>query len=321
MSVSSGPLTPTAPPTVRRRPPVRIPPAAAELPLVPELPLGDEEVSSLIHSSWQGSRRRPSTLAWWVIVSPKQSVFHFAAAIDGVAVLARSGSSKNCSQLLRTALEVQLSLRYMMEDKNTYEQRCLAYEFYHLQDRLRWALRCDPESQVGKQLRAELVGDQYADIFNVKGRDVAAEARDLEVRMNSSRYASVQAELLWTKAAKIRDGGWFSLWDGPKNIRGVAIHLKMGSMYEALYRGWSSVTHGEAAIKRISGKNEDALQINPIRSPKRLPEMCRNACQLSNSMALFLADGLVPHLREEMTQRYIKDIKPGLVFIDSVKGL
>jgi hypothetical protein len=123
------------------------------------------------------------------------------------------------------------------------------------------------------------------------------------------------------KAAKIRDGDWFSLWDGPTNIRRLAIHLKIGSMYEALYRGWASVSHGEAAIKRIGRKKEDELQITPIRSPERLPEMCRNACQLCNSMTLFLVDGLVPQLREEMTQRYMRDIKPGLVFIDTVKGL
>jgi hypothetical protein len=120
--------------------------------------------------------------------APLMLMFDFAEPIDGVALLARSGSAKNCSQLLRTALEVQLSSKYMMEHKGTYEQRCLAYEFYHLQDQLRWAQRCDPESQVGKQLRAELAGDPLADIFDVKGRDLTGEASDLEAKMNSARY-------------------------------------------------------------------------------------------------------------------------------------
>jgi hypothetical protein len=209
----------------------------------------------------------------------------------------------------------------MMEHKDTYEQRCLAYEYYHLRDQLRWAQRCDPDSQVGKQLRVELAGDQFAGLFDVKGRDVKSEARDFETKLNSPRYAAVCTELAHMKAAKIRDGGWFSLWDGPKTVRDVALRLKMGSLYEALYRGWSSHTHGETAIKRVSDKKGDELQISPIRSPERLPEMCRNACQLCNSMTIFLVDGLVPHLRDEMKGRYIKDIKPGLVFIDSVKGL
>jgi Family of unknown function (DUF5677) len=254
-------------------------------------------------------------------MAPLLLMYDFAEAIDGVAVLVRSGSAKNCSQLLRTALELQLSLKYMMEHRDTYEQRCLSYEFYHLQDQLRWAQRCDPDSQVGKQLRAEIAGDQFANLFDVQGRDVKGEASDLEARMNSPRYAAIRAEIARMKAAKIRDGGWFSLWDGPKTVRWLAIHLKIGSLYDILYRLWSSVTHGESAIKRASGVDGDMLQMSPIRSPERLPEMCRNACQMANSMTMFLVEGLVPHLREEMKQRYIKDIKPGLVFIDSVKGL
>jgi len=253
--------------------------------------------------------------------APLMLMFDFAEPIDGVSLLARSGSAKNCSQLLRTALEIQLSLKYMMECKETYEQRCLAYEFYHLQDQLRWTQRCDPGSQLGKQLRADLAGDPLLDIFDVKGRDLPGEAANLEASLNSPRYASVRAELERMKAAKIRAGGWFSLWDGPKNIRSLAIHLKAGSLYEAPYRAWSSVTHAEAAIKRISSGKEDQLEVSPVRSPEGLPAMCRNACQLCNTMTVFLVDGLVPHLRDEMKQRYVKDIKPGLVFIDSVKGL
>jgi hypothetical protein len=248
-------------------------------------------------------------------------MFDFSESIDGSSVLIRSGSAKNCSQLLRTALEIQLAVKYILENKDNYEQRCLAYEFYHLRDKLRWAQRCDPESQVGKQLRAELAGDVFADLFDIPGRDVAEEARQLEATMNSLRYDGVRTELARMKAAKVKDGNWFSLWDGPKDIRSLAIHLKMGSLYESLYRGWSSVTHGEGAIKRLTDQDGEQLQLDPIRSPKGLPAMARNACQLCNSVTIFLVDGLVPHLRDEMKQRYIHDVKPGLAFIDSVRGL
>jgi hypothetical protein len=252
---------------------------------------------------------------------PLLLMLDFAEAIDGVAVLARSGSAKNCSQLLRTALEIQLSVRYMMESKGAYEQRVLAYEFYHLAEQLRWEQRADPTSNVGKQFRAELAGDQFVGIFDVKGRDVAGEIRILEAKMNSTRYAIVRTELARMKAEKIRDAGWFSLWNGPKNIREVAIRLKMGSFYDVFYRSWSSVTHGEAAVKRASGIQGDAIQLSPLRSPELLPEMCRHACQQAHSMVLFIIHGLLPHLEAEMKERYIRDVRPGLLFIDSVKGL
>jgi hypothetical protein len=224
-------------------------------------------------------------------------------------------------QMLRTALEIQLSLKYMMEHKDTYEQRVLAYEYYHLQDQLRWEQRCDPQSQVGNQLRAELAGEEFLHIFDVQGRDVLAEARALETRMKSRRYEGVRAELARMKDNKIRDCGWYSLWDGPKSVRGVAVHLKMGALYEALYRGWSNVTHGEAAIKRAMSGDGNILQLTPLLSPQDLPSMCRNACQQCNTMTLLIVHGLVPHLKEEAKQKYLRDVKPGLVFIDSIRGL
>jgi hypothetical protein len=95
----------------------------------------------------------------------------------------------------------------------------------------------------------------------------------------------------------------------------------MGAQYETFYRIWSSVSHGESAIKRLSGQRGEEVLLDPIRSPNGLPAMARNACHICNGMTQFVVDRLVPHLREEMKQRYIRDIKPGLLFIDSVKGL
>src|SRR5207244_2506506 len=137
--------------------------------------------------------------------------------------------------------------------------------------------------------------------FDVKGFDAAKESRKAEAMMNSARYAEVRTELARLKAAKMRDGNWFSLWDGPRDVRSLALHLKLGSMYEALYRGYSSVTHGQGAMNRVTGTNGKELVLDPLRSPRGLPAMCRNACQMCNSMTLFVVDGLVPHLREEMT--------------------
>jgi len=123
------------------------------------------------------------------------------------------------------------------------------------------------------------------------------------------------------KDNKIRSCGWYSLWDGPQSVRGVALYLKMGALYEALYRSWSNDTHGEGAIKRAMNGDGKILQLTPLRSPQGLPSMCRNACQQCNTMTLFIVHGLLPHLKEEAKQKYLRDVKPGLVFIDSIQGL
>ena len=252
---------------------------------------------------------------------PLMLMMELAEPLDGVAVLARSGSALNCSQLLRTALELQLGLRYILEHKDTYEKRCLSYEFYHLRDKLRWVQRCDPKSQVGMQLRAELAGEELADVFDHTGCDVAKDTAGLEAKMNSPRYADVVTELTRMKAAKIKDGNWYSLWNGPKDCRSLALYLKKGSEYEVFYRQWSNVGHGEGAVKRLLSKKGEGAEFNAIRSPMKLPAMCRDACHLCNGTTRLIVDGLVPHISPAINECYQKEIQPGLHFIESIKGL
>ena len=254
-------------------------------------------------------------------------MYDFAEAIDGVTVLVRSGSAKNCPQLLRTAFEVALALRYILEDDQNYERRSLAYEYYHLLDGLKWAQRCDGDHPVGKQLRKELEGDELADIFDVtpKGIDAKKEVGKHEKKVRSARYAVVRTEIDRIKGEKKKGkpfgesfGNWFSLWGGPKDLRTLSLRLKLLSFYEVLYRPWSNVSHGEAALKRISGRAGDGLILDPIRSPAKLPEHCLHACQLTTGLVLTLVDKLVPQLREELRHWYINDMKPALNFTTSV---
>lgn len=240
---------------------------------------------------------------------PLLLMFEFAEAIDGVVLLAERGSARNCSQLLRTAFEVQLGLRYVLDNKDDYRRRVLAYEFFHKRSNLRWAEKCDPDTPVGKQLRAELVGDILPDLFEATGRQSGAkkEAERGRVALNSPRYAEVRAEIDRIKAEKKRSGkdgkpvegsvnNWFSLWSGPRTIRDLAKHLKVLSAYEALYCAWSSVTHGEAAIKRIKGRNENGLaNLQPVRSPEGLPSVCQNAYVLCNGLTFFVLRSIFQH--------------------------
>src|ERR1700722_14529851 len=48
-------------------------------------------------------------------VVPALLLMDYAEPIDGVSILARAGSAKNCAQLLRTGMELQLNVMYLME--------------------------------------------------------------------------------------------------------------------------------------------------------------------------------------------------------------
>ena len=47
-------------------------------------------------------------------------------------------------------------LAYMLERDDTYEKRCLAYEFFNWAKRLKTAKRCDPSSESGKPVHSQL---------------------------------------------------------------------------------------------------------------------------------------------------------------------
>jgi hypothetical protein len=260
-------------------------------------------------------------------------VYDFAEPIDGVTVLVRSGSAKNCPQLLRTAYEIGLELRYILEDDDNYERRSLAYEYYHLLDGLKWVQRYDPDHPAGKQLQRELEGDVHAELFDSEGEgiDYKQAAREQEERLNSRRYEHVRAEITRMREARKkarREGGpcgespgkWFSLWGGPKDVRALAMWLKELSGYETLYRVWSNTTHGEGALKRIMGWADDGrLNVHPLRSPVGLPQVCVEACLLTFLLARTLVEKLVPELTEDLRDWYTTQLKPALDFLRGVK--
>ncbi len=260
-------------------------------------------------------------------------MYEFAEPIDGVTILVRRGAARNCSQLLRTALEIGLRLRYILEDDENYERRSLAYEYFHHLDALNWAQKCDPEHEKGKQLRRELKGDDFADLFDLKGRgiDIKEQIETQEKKVNSARYSVVRAEIDRIKEEKKKakkkgkrfgesSRNWFSLWDGPTNVQLLAMRLKLLSHYETLYRGWSNVSHGEGALKRLSGPGGDGLIcFVPIRSPAGLPEQCAHACNLTNGLTRAVVEKLVPQLRESLKGWYIEHMKPAISFIGNVR--
>jgi hypothetical protein len=67
--------------------------------------------------------------------------------------------------------------------------------------------------------------------------------------------------------------------------------------------------------------DEGKLEMQPVRCPRGLPHSCLNACNLANEMAAFLVNRFVPQLKDELAARYLTDVKPGLDFVKSVKGL
>jgi len=251
----------------------------------------------------------------------------FSEAIDGVVVLVRAGSAKNCNSLMRTAFEIQLQLRFLLEERNKYEQRCLAYEYFNHRYFLKIAEKCDPDSQQGKQLRKETMGHFCEGIFDLKDRDAKHDTKVYKDKMDSQRYATIKQEISDMKQkskstkSKTTIDNWFSLWNGPRSVKELAYHLKWGPLYEIYYRKWSSTSHGASALRRILGASQDRIDLNPIRSPVGLPAVSVDASRQVHLLIEFLLTTLVPRCREHVMNRYANIVKPGIAFIEKIEGL
>jgi hypothetical protein len=248
-------------------------------------------------------------------VVPALLLMEYAEPIDGVSILARTGSAKGCVPLIRSAFELQLNLLYMLERDDTYENRCLAYEFFHWMKQMKVAEKCDPASVAGKQVRGQIKGELLADAFDHPKRDIAAESAAIQKMVDNSRYRAVKAEYDLSKPKH-----WYAMWGGPRDLERLAHALKRHGHYEVMYRYWSGAAHGESALKRLLEGGEK-MEMDMVRSPKGLPMACLHAGSLANEMAAFLVGRFLPALRDDLASRYRSRVKPGLDYIKSIRGL
>jgi hypothetical protein len=161
------------------------------------------------------------------------------------------------------------------------------------QDRIEWQLGCDHP-----------------------GRDIPSEIESFRRLVDHPRYSGTKTEFERTEPRH-----WYGMWDEPRDLEHLARALGRHGHYETMYRGWSGHAHGESALKRILDTGKGPPRMEAIRTPKGLPTACLHACNLANEMAAFLRDRFVPHLGEEMSRRYLNQIKPGIDYIKSVRGL
>ncbi len=155
---------------------------------------------------------------------------HVLSSLDGVAVLVGKGCAENCGPLLRSALEGQMSLLYILQKDS--EQRGLAYQLAHVHRKIKFLRTCDPQEQQGKAIRSELANDPFADVLSRIPVDPQKEIARLQEIFVQREYVPIEAE--WQKTKKKKKGNepdWFALFGGPSNVRALAKVVGQLSMY------------------------------------------------------------------------------------------
>jgi hypothetical protein len=187
--------------------------------------------------------------------------------IESISVLLQSALTDPCKLLLRTSFETQLQLEYLLGDDQ--DRRGACFIVWNAHKSISTYKKSDGVSEEYKQLKAKFDKDRFAKGSAPKILENAQRLIDNDMTLlNKDEYKTVNAEYLRLKKEKKKKITWFSLFNGPADIEGLAAHCNLQATYEILYRSWSNFSHGTDIMRGKISQNElGHLQVCQIRNP------------------------------------------------------
>lgn len=191
---------------------------------------------------------------------------NYLEQLDACSILIRYATSEPVKNLLRTALENFFYIEYLLE--KDFEQRSLSF------------LICTAYKTKSVYEKADGKSSLYLELAEIYKQDkILSEARPIIMPnieslkesnielLNQFKYKETSQEYQ-KRLGKRKRLEWYSLYDGPKNIKELADHLKYPAFYNILYQDLSSSTHGTNIFQ---GKINTDLYNHPTVYQIRLP--------------------------------------------------
>lgn len=203
---------------------------------------------------------------------------NFIEQIDAISVLVNSSSIEPCKTLLRTALENFFYLEYLFA-KDTYE-RSMSFLLWNNINNNNYILRLNGKSDEYKKLLERFSKDEH---LNGNTPTILPNADTLleigEKILLMPKYLPFKKEY---ERKKIKN--WFSLFNGPKNIKELAESLGHHAMYDIFFRNFSASAHGTDIIQgKLIFNGTEELGILQIRDTKNAQDVtinCSNFCMM-----------------------------------------
>jgi hypothetical protein len=207
-------------------------------------------------------------------------------AVDGIEVLLSAACVNATVPLLRSTFEALLALEYICETKEDYVRRSLSWLLCYNHQRLDLYDRLNPATTKGQEFQKILDADRVMRGKLKVPHDVEAARARLASVLEKPHFQPIETEFRSFERRPV----WFRLFNGPRNLRELAVHLNRGGLYETLYRVWSRVAHAQDFLSFVDG--EGALK--RLRNPAEL----RSGAGLAASFLLASTRILVGKFRE-----------------------
>jgi len=164
---------------------------------------------------------------------------------DGVQVLIAQSCCEPVAPLIRSCFEGFLSLEYLLKDD--YERRCLCWLYFDYLRSTQKFEQLDPESDRGKGFY-EVFAREMPSV--TVPRWPAEHLGNIRKISPNPRLTPIKEEFKRTKK-KCKTPEWYTLFDGPRNLRELARSLSMEGEYITLYKESSSVIHAGDSSRYI----------------------------------------------------------------------
>jgi hypothetical protein len=219
--------------------------------------------------------------------------------IDAISILVRQGASDPAKALMRTVIENFFSLEYLLAEKQ--DERCLCFHVWNTYHNYKYYEMLDGSSDRAKQLQVLFKKDKSLQgssplILEIVEK-LKANAKDL---LALPLYRDFAREFERTKAKlKKNNPHWYSLYDGPQNVEGLANKSRYPALYE-IYRGFSNTVHGVNIIQRkIAAMGDGQVGIEQLRFPREAQSMTQYAHNLCAAIYSTYVEIRLPERKEE----------------------
>ena len=233
--------------------------------------------------------------------------------VDSISILVRHSSIDPSKVLLRSIFELNLYISYLLE-KNS-KDRGMSFLVWDAIRQKQLNLNFNIEGPEFNRIRKILEQDILISDPNFLNElsSVKHIIESLNSLLNREEYKRVVKEYERTKRKDNTNPAWYHLFKGPKNIKELAINLKLPFLYEILYRKWSGSVHSTDIIqgKIVKKKGSEELngkintEIVQIRLPKDAQEVTSYTLLLLLRTFIVLKDKKITNKTDEIQKWYL----------------
>jgi len=205
-----------------------------------------------------------------VDLAPYALYRHIMELTDGIEVLVSKACPSPAIPLLRSSFEGLLALEYILEDSKSYVHRSLSWLTSYVIKRLNIYETLISTTDRGHEFLRAIEEDKNVRDFPLPPQDEIQDAID---NLHSLLSRNQFREIILERSKCAREPKWYSMFDGPKNLRELSRYLSRTAQYDVLYRQWSMSTHAQDFSPFITRDLQGEPAIRGLRETKSIKKV------------------------------------------------